>query len=116
MFDIPLSNQSQYEGEYLGGHIQHQSGIRILMKFENSKIDIFQYNPEKNHSSELVSNRPCISILYDKFVGAQVIGQEKLNTLHLLVYGSLVALLTKKNELFLQLIFKDDIGLEQNLI
>ena len=116
MFNIPLGNQSQYNGEYLGGSTAQKRGFQILMKFENTAINLFQYYSDKQRRNELVSDRPFISIPYNNVVGVNVVSQESISTLRVFVLGLIPGLIFRKNEKFLLLTFKDEGGLEQNFV
>jgi hypothetical protein len=116
MFNIPLANQPEYRGDYLGGNASFQGGIPILLKFEKTTIDLFQYYSGKERRDQLVSNNPFTSVFYENIVGVNVVSQERISTLRVLLLGVIPGLLLRQNKNFLLLNFKDKVGLEQTFV
>jgi len=105
----------EFEGEYLGGHVNYPRKCSVLLRLDDKKIDVV---PQKLWMNKLTSEHPAISILYESISSIQNVPEEKISSLRFLVLGPIPGLLWRKKEFYLHLTFKDKDGadMDQNMV
>ncbi len=107
----------QFEGEYFGGNFQLKvdkslQKTNVLLKVQE-QLSVFQSIGPLTHNYQ---EKAAISFDYGDIVKIENLPSERIGALRSMVLPAPVAVMLRKKEMFLNVTFKDGIGMEQNIV
>lgn len=107
----------QFEGEYFGGNfnLKTDAGLQktnVLLKIED-KLSVYLAIAPLSHQYRAQS---ALSIAYGDIVRIENMPSERIGALRLMVMPTPMAAALRKKEYYLNVTFRDLIGMEQNIV
>jgi hypothetical protein len=118
---VEKSGYLELQGEYAGGLAQLNSYFsklfgtgksNILLRLDNEKINVLPCYPLS--PTKLVSDKPIFTLEYKSISSIQNLPASRISFLRVLTVG-IFATTWRKKEDYLNLTFKDDIDMDQNI-
>ena len=107
----------QFEGEYFGGNfnLKADGGLQktnVLLKVQE-KLDVHLSTAPLSRQYRAQS---ALSVAYDDIVKIESLPSERIGALRLFIMPAPMAAAMRKREFYLNVTFKDSIGMEQNIV
>jgi hypothetical protein len=107
----------QFEGEYFGGNFNLRADralqkTNILLKINDCVIDVC---PSSAPLTRQYLSKPALSISYGDIVKIENLPSERMSAVRYFFVGT-GAFALRKKEFFLNVSFRDSIGMEQNIV